>query len=59
VINRTARIASSLDGMGQSISCGLELVSTIATIGSLSRFASATAIASRCGSTMKTMSGTR
>ena len=58
-MRRTDRIASSLAGMTQSTRSGSQFVSVIATIGISSRRASATAIDSRCGSTMKTAPGRR
>ena len=58
-MSRTERMASSLAGMTQSMRSGSQFVSVMATIGISRRRASATAIASRCGSTMKTAPGSR
>ncbi len=52
-------MASSLDGITQSITSGSQFVSVMAMIGISSRRASRTAISSRWGSTMKTAPGSR
>ena len=54
-----ARIASSLPGMTYWITSGSQLVSTTATIGRVSLFASTTAMCSFLVSMMKTASGSR
>ena len=59
VISETARIASSLPGIGTVMRSGSALVSTIATTGMLSLFASATAIRSFFESTTNSAPGRR
>ncbi len=59
MIRATARIASSLPGIGTVITSGSALVSTMATTGIPSLLASATAIFSFLASTTKSAPGSR